>query len=208
LLDVNGTLYGTASYGGASCKNFYDYCGVIYSLSTSGSEKVVYAFKGADDGSAPYASLIDVNGKLYGTTQFGGGQGCDDPSQWLGCGVVYSVTTTGTEKVLHRFCAGTNSDAQNPTTPLVDVNGTLYGTSGSGPTCANGEGGRGAIYSVTTAGAEKLLYTFTLEGGWGPSAGFINVNGTLYSTTYFGGRLCPHGMNGYKGCGTVFTFSR
>ena len=38
----------------------------------SGSESVLYSFKGTPDGSSPYAGLIDVNGTLYGTTYHGG----------------------------------------------------------------------------------------------------------------------------------------
>ncbi len=35
-------------------------------------ESVLYSFKGGADGEDPYASLINVNGTLYGTTDGGG----------------------------------------------------------------------------------------------------------------------------------------
>ena len=43
-----------------------------------------------------------------------------------GCGTVFSVTPSGQEKVLHAFAGA--SDGANPNAALIDVNGTLYGT--------------------------------------------------------------------------------
>ena len=70
LIDVNGTLYGTTFLGGSeSCFRFG--CGTVYSISTDGKEKVLYAFDDYD-GAKPEGSLLDHNGKLYGTTSMGG----------------------------------------------------------------------------------------------------------------------------------------
>ena len=44
---------------------------------------VVYSFQGGSDGTAPFASVINVGGTLYGTT-YNGGAGCPAP----GCGTV------------------------------------------------------------------------------------------------------------------------
>lgn len=66
-----------------------------------------------------------MKGLLYGTT-INGGSGCSG----LGCGAVYSITTTGTETVLHIF-AGT-TDGEDPEAGLTVVNGTLYGTTYDG----------------------------------------------------------------------------
>jgi uncharacterized repeat protein (TIGR03803 family) len=67
LIDVNGTLYGTTWTGG------YYGGGTVYSISTSGAEKVLYSFRGGGDGASPESALIYVNGTLYGTTVNGGG---------------------------------------------------------------------------------------------------------------------------------------
>ena len=45
-------------------------------------------------------------------------------------GTVFSITTSGKENVLHSFAGG--SDGDNPGAGLIDVNGTLYGTTSDG----------------------------------------------------------------------------
>jgi uncharacterized repeat protein (TIGR03803 family) len=206
LLNVNGTLYGTTSNGG-------DFgAGTVFSVSTSGSEKVLYRFEGGTDGAQPSTNLIDVKGKLYGTTTYGGGTGCNGGVGQLGCGVVYSISTKGTEKVLHRFCVDSDSDAANPGGGvLIDEHGTLFGTASGNGICADGQVGPGTIYSVTTAGAESLLYVFTMKSaasGLQPTSGVTDVNGVLYGETFWGGRGCRRGKDGYTGCGTVFKLHR
>jgi uncharacterized repeat protein (TIGR03803 family) len=193
LLDLNGTLYGTAGRGGRLRCPFG--CGAVYSMSTTGVEKVLYRFKGPLDGEAPAASLIDVNGRLYGTT-FGGGA---TPCPGLGCGTVYSVSTTGHEKVLHSF--GESSDGSEPSAALIEVKGTLYGTTeaGGAPSC-----NCGTVYSISTTGAEKVLYRFAGgSDGSSPQAALVNVNGTLYGTTANGGGSGCSGL----GCGTVYSIT-
>jgi uncharacterized repeat protein (TIGR03803 family) len=155
--------------------------------------KVVYSFGGTPNGDSPTASLIDVNGTLYGTTEGGGTSGL---------GTVFSITAGGTEKVLHSF--GTGSDGSSPHASLINVKGTLYGT-----TVAGGTNGAGTVFSITRGGTEKVLYSF--RGGHGgsdgadPAASLIEVKGTLYGTTAFGGVYSSY--NCYYGCGTVFTIT-
>ena len=196
LIDVNGTLYGTTSQSSVSGCPF---CGTVYSISTSGSEKVLYTFQGGSDGEYPLAGLIDIKGTLYGTTDAGGSSGG---------GTVYSVTTTGTEKVLHSF--GGSPDGAMPNSGLVDMRGTLYGTtpSGGNALCYEITYTCGIVYSITTTGKEKVLYTFSPTnddaGGAHPSAGLVNMNGVLYGTA-------PVGGNGYgcnnNGCGVVYSLT-
>jgi uncharacterized repeat protein (TIGR03803 family) len=136
LIDLKGLLYGTNSYGG---KAF----GTVYSITTTGTVKVLYDFDFAD-GSAPYASLIKVHGTLYGTTLQGGAyRSCVSGSHSMGCGTVFSLTTGGTEDVLHSFGDG-GSDGWYPWASLVNVNGTLYGTTIYGGTFAGG-----TVYAIT-----------------------------------------------------------
>jgi uncharacterized repeat protein (TIGR03803 family) len=164
LINVNGTLYGTAA--GPGC------CGSVYSISTAGTVKVIYSFKGGTDGSGPVGSLVYVKDTFYGATQ-SGGIACRMGS--LTCGTVYSVTRSGKESVLHRFTSG--SDGQNPVAGLTDVNGTLYGTTIKG-------GGGGTIYAIGTTGSERVIYRFHNHSrGYNPQSGLLDVNGTLYGTT-------------------------
>ncbi|MGC2404974.1 MAG: choice-of-anchor tandem repeat GloVer-containing protein [Candidatus Cybelea sp.] len=66
LIVVNGALYGTTLNGGSGNR------GTIFTVTTSGVERVIYRFKGGSDGAFPMAGLISVNGDLYGTTYSGG----------------------------------------------------------------------------------------------------------------------------------------
>ncbi|HYL28257.1 MAG TPA: choice-of-anchor tandem repeat GloVer-containing protein, partial [Candidatus Nitrosotalea sp.] len=158
LLPVNGALYGTASQGGA-----HD-AGTVFVVTTDGKGRTLHSFSNLyrDDGNLPQAGLTDVKGTLYGTTPSGGG--CD-------VGTVYSITTTGVERVLHSFADGIlcqgQIDGAIPTASLIDVNGLLYGTTEDGggfpKICHNGRSyikGCGTVFSITTAGQVKLLRRF------------------------------------------------
>lgn len=200
LIDVNGTLYGATVGGGK-----YD-AGTVFSIGTSGKENVLYSFSGGSDGLLPYGALIDVNGTLYGTTLLGGAGKCHINAAH-GCGIVYSVSLSGTEKVLYRFAGG--SDGAFPAGGLTNVNGALYGTTprgGEGDCKKTGSSpsGCGTIYEVTTAGSESILHSFRSgTDGARPSASLTNVNGTLYGTTTDGGlESCRD-----DACGTVFALT-
>lgn len=187
LIDVNGTLYGTTYIGGGSGCYYSLGCGVVFTVSLKGSEKVLYRFKGGSDGSYPRGSLIDVRDTLFGTTLYGGWSGCR-----IGCGSVYRVSLSGKEKVLHRF--GKGSDGAYPYAGLIEVNGKLYGTTAGG-------GGPGTIYSVTVSGSEKVIYTLSGYEGEGPQAPLLDVDGRFYSTTVGGGNGTGYGY------GTVFVLT-
>jgi uncharacterized repeat protein (TIGR03803 family) len=173
LIDVNGTLYGSTSEGGKYHSN-----GTVFSISTSGAEHVLHSFGHEPDGEKPQASLIDVNGTLYGTTASGGGHS-------VKVGTVFSISTTGTEHMLYSFRYP--SDGENPTASLIDVNGTLYGTTYQGGKDGNSSWD-GTVFSVTTSGAEHVLHDFgNFPDGAAPMASLIDVKGTLYGTTSTGG---------------------
>ncbi|MGA8475583.1 MAG: choice-of-anchor tandem repeat GloVer-containing protein [Candidatus Cybelea sp.] len=183
LIMVRGTLYGTTKEGGAHCKASGG-CGTVFAITTSGAETVLHSFGGSPDGAGPYAGLIDVKGTLYGTTRRGGGCG----GQHV-CGTVFAITTSGAETVLHSF--GGYGDGAYPYAGLINVKGTLYGTTLSG-----GPEAYGTAFSITTSGTETVLHGFSgLGSGDGafPEAGLINVNGTLYGTTYEGGARTDNG---------------
>ena len=71
----DGNLYGTTFYGGNTNLNGYGY-GTVFRVTTNGAESVVYAFTGQGDGANPVAGLIQASdGRLYGTTAYGGTNG-------------------------------------------------------------------------------------------------------------------------------------
>ncbi len=154
IIDVNNTLYGTTPFGGVSGSTYAE--GTVFTISTSGSEKVLHTFGCCSAGTLPYAALIEVNGTLYGTTGTGGFLNQCQTSLYYGCGTVFSVSTSGTEKVLHSF-SDNSSDGGNPDAALVDVNGTFYGTTAEGGAYGEGNGtyGEGTVFSITTTGREK-----------------------------------------------------
>lgn len=185
LVDVGGKLYGTTAFGG----KYGD--GTVFTITKRGTEKVIYTFKGSPDGELPTTGLVDVGGTLYGTTAAGGAytscsrSGCRAVVCTGGCGTVYSITPSGHETVLHSF--GNGADGIDPLGSLVAVNGTLYGTTSEGgaDTCTFG---CGTVFSITTSGAENLVYSFgSYPDGNSPRAGLLDVGGTLYGTTTFGG---------------------
>ncbi len=161
------------------------------------SYKVLHRFSidGRAAPAAPDAGLLDVNGTLYGTTS-GTGEGRK------ACGTVFSLSTTGVSKTLYRFHG---SDGCGPSSTLIDVSGTLYGTTRNG-----GQNGYGAVFSLTTSGAETVMYSFKgAPDGANPSSGLVDLNGTLYGTTFYGGTLsgnCPDSF-GDDGCGTVYSIT-
>lgn len=187
MIDADGTLYGTTTANG---KYIF---GTVFSITPSGAEKVIHGFGKDDDGRLPQAPVIDVKGTLYGTTREGGTFNCSGE----GCGTVFSLTTNGEEKVLHSFggLAGKVIDGDYPYAGLTDLGGTLYGTTASG-----GAHGYGTVFSITTTGKEKVVYSFggKTSDALYPEAGLIAVNGTFYGTTTAGGK---------NDAGTVFSVS-
>jgi uncharacterized repeat protein (TIGR03803 family) len=174
LIVLNGALYGTTFEGGAA-PGF----GTVFTVSTSGQERVIYSFlSNGQDGENPYGGVIALNGKLYGTTQEGGANGQ---------GSVFEVSLSGKERVL-------TSNVNDPQANLVAVNGKLYGTSFGG-----GVNSQGMVFKLSTSGKFSLIYSF--KGGTdgsNPAGSLIDVNGALYGTTELGGT---------PGFGTIFTIA-
>jgi uncharacterized repeat protein (TIGR03803 family) len=70
ILDRKGNLYAITRSGG-------DFGGgTLLEITSSGKEKILYAFGSGSDGAKPDGTLLmDSNGSLYGTTQGGGAKG-------------------------------------------------------------------------------------------------------------------------------------
>jgi uncharacterized repeat protein (TIGR03803 family) len=140
LINVKGTLYGTTNGGGTKS------VGTVYKLTRSGKETVLYSFRDKPDGAYPEAGLLNIKGKLYGATRAGGGSNCED---W--CGIVFSLTFSGSETVLYTFQGPKFGDGAHPYASLIDVKGALYGTTyagGQGTNC-NADGGCGTVFSLS-----------------------------------------------------------
>jgi uncharacterized repeat protein (TIGR03803 family) len=189
LTYANGRLYGTTFGGGGLGCASRGGCGIVYSLSTTGSEKVLHRFGRHFDGQNPHGELVAINGTLYGTTLRGGS---------YFNGIVFAISATGNERILHNFGAS-GPDGLGPSAGLLDVQGRLYGTTGRG-----GSLGGGAVYTISTTGAEKVIYSFDGDKSNGntPNTALIEINGALYGTMLRGGASqCG------AGCGTIYALS-
>jgi uncharacterized repeat protein (TIGR03803 family) len=128
--DTSGNLYGITEAGGSSGSGCGGSgCGTVFELDQTGKEKLLYSFKGGNDGALPQGGLLrDKEGNLYGATAAGGDLSCSDPiGGGVGCGVVFKVSPTGQETVLHTFKGG--RDGLMPFGSLIwDAAGNIYGT--------------------------------------------------------------------------------
>lgn len=169
LTVVKGILYGTTYQGGTGCAGSGG-CGTVFRVTKNGDERVMHSFTGQPDGEYPMAGLIDLNGTLDGTTEFGG----------IGAGTVFSISTDGTERVLYKF--GNRPDGEHPVASLIALNGTLYGT-----TIDGGSADGGTVFSLTGTN-ERVLHSFGQGAdGSGPQASVVALKGVLYGTTSAGG---------------------
>jgi len=195
LVDPSGNLYGTTSSGGTYVS------GTLFELSPEWVETILHSFAGgAEDGAQPEhtALLRDGAGNIYGVTPFGGNHDS---------GVVYKLSPTAAETILHQFAPG--SSGTEPFGGLLrDQTGNLYGTTyGGGDLSCGGGGGCGTVFELTSpSGQEKVLFSFPPgpngPGLYGqlPEAGLVRDSaGNLYGTTTTGGN--PQSR------GTVFELS-
>ncbi|HEY1977529.1 MAG TPA: choice-of-anchor tandem repeat GloVer-containing protein [Candidatus Baltobacteraceae bacterium] len=179
LTYLNGAFYGTTVAGGSKWE------GTVYAVSPTGAEKVLYAFRGGNDGASPRAGLIAVDGSLYGVTFSGAGTAC---TGGRGCGTVFSITTTGTEKIRQRF--GNGSEGGNPYENLTNVDGVLYGTTtvGGSVHCSQRSLGCGTLFAIDENGTYDVLHEFGgVSDGAVAQGQLVELKGALYGTTFIGG---------------------
>jgi uncharacterized repeat protein (TIGR03803 family) len=190
---TNGTLYGTTAAGGAY-GNYQN--GTVFKLTKNGKFSTLYSFcsqTNCADGRYPLSGLVRAkNGKLYGTTAWGGPY-LNLCNNGYGCGTVFEITTTGKLATLYNFCSKTNcADGDLPIAALIQAsNGKLYGGAQFG-----GENGSGTLFKLTMAGKLTTLHSFNFSDGARPAAPLLQApDGSFYGTTLQGGSA---------GWGTVF----
>jgi uncharacterized repeat protein (TIGR03803 family) len=188
IFDAKGNLYGDTNLGGdlSGCNGRG--CGVVFKLSPTGKENVLYNFTGGTDGGNPTGSLVfDAERNLYGNaSNFGASAN----------GVVFKVSSKGNETVLHSFTGGV--DGANPSGGLIfDAKGNLYGTT----RYSDNFNGGGVVFKLSSKGKETVLYDFTGRGDGGNPCDeslVFDAKGNLYGTTVNGG---------YSANGVVFKVS-
>ena len=168
-------LYGLTAGGGA---NGY---GVVFQwnpVTNSYTKKIDFI---GSNGREPRGSLTESNGKLYGTTYYGGTNGTGNPP-YYGYGVIFEwdpATNIYTKKIDFAESIGFN-----PTASLTLNNNKFYGTTTRG----GGASSAGTIFEwdpVTNIYTKKIDFDY-LEGA-SPIGPLTLYSGKFYGVTGFGG---------------------
>lgn len=183
-LDAAGNLYGATGGGGSAGY------GTVFKLTPTGTETILYSFcqqSHCADGSGPVGVVLDSSGNLYGATE--GGDPRND-------GIVFKLTPSGKETVLHSFGA-VSTDGRTPTSNLAqDSSGNLYGTTENGGTY-----NAGTIFEVAPSGGsgdDSIVHSFMgypSDGKFPYGGGFLrDASGNFYGVTLYGGPYLGYGM--------------
>lgn len=190
--DAGGNIYGTTYDGGdfSTCSGYG--CGVVFKLSKKGRETVLHTFGRGTDGLSPGSGVVlDAQGNIYGTTEFGGANNG---------GTLFEVAKGGGYSILHSFdFPGEGTDGSEPVGPLIiDSSGNLYGT-----TTGGGDFGCGTIFGWDATGNYTIFFGFPCGSGGGDPLGQLLMDsaGNFYGTTKAGGN---GGCFDGGGCGVVF----
>jgi uncharacterized repeat protein (TIGR03803 family) len=190
MAEKDGYLYGGTSWGGA------DSCGTIFKLSQHGTKAILYNFEGGSDGCGPENALaLGPDGNFYGTTAEGAS----------GYGTIFKISPQGQLTTLYAF-RGEPNDITLVMGPLAfDSEGNLYGVGFGGANPCGTSLGCGAVFQLSTDGAETILYNFSgPPDGAGPAGPIVLSNGIMYGTTEGGGDST---CNPTFGCGTAYSLN-
>jgi uncharacterized repeat protein (TIGR03803 family) len=181
LLYNESNFYGVTESGGV-----YG-AGTVFQLSPASGGgwtfTTIHQFQGLPHAGFPYGGLItDGQGRLFGTTYFGGADGM---------GTVFAFARVNgelKETVLHSF-TGSNDGANPTSTPIFDKAGNLYVTTSGGgsPSCQCGTIFELSPLNGGVKGTTIHSFTGNRDGGF-PNYGLTtDMQGTLYGTTPVGG---------------------
>lgn len=138
VVDSSGNVYGAATEGGGGGSNGG---GTVFELTPSSlgwSFKVLYRLPGwSTTPSGSFRNLLLLSGKIYATTHCDGGPNA---------GTVFELTPAGSTwkyKSLHVF-TGHNDGEYSFSSPVMDAQGNLYGTTQQGGAYDNG-----VIFKIT-----------------------------------------------------------
>src|SRR5436190_6619219 len=152
----DGNFYGATIYGGnpnppgCECNDRIP-SGTVFQMDSAGNVAIRYNFSGSD-GSAPYASLLEVNGVLYGSTAFGGPFA---DSYHPSGGGLFQMPLGDKLEFFYAF-GGDPRDGQVPYGALIKASdGNLYGTTNYG-----GELVGGTIFKVGPDFSVVTLHAF------------------------------------------------
>ena len=184
-LSAQTSYYGMTSKGGVSNG------GTIFKTNSSGTNlQTVFSFNYHHPGRRPESVFTQAsNGKIYGTTKYGGANICSFPifGGPKHSGVIFEYDpSNGNYTVLYNF-DDTASGCWPETAPVLASNGKLYGVTRAGGSSAN----KGAVYSYDlSSGTFTKIHAFSGSNGDGeyPVGNLlIASDGKLYGITSSGG---------------------
>ena len=193
IRDSAGNIYGDTYYS-------------VYKLDTAGNFSVLYTFTdGVNDGADPAGRLVlGSSGTITGASQY-------TPGSQPGCGLVFRLEGDGTLKVLHHFSNG--EDGCRPATGLIDVGGTLYGTTteGGANVCVTGytPTSCGVLYQISKTGVYTVVHSWDGTDGGSPLDELTKgTDGSIYGITTVGGTGGGYCVNSNpSGCGVIFKYA-
>lgn len=182
VLGADGALYGTTTLIGDYNTGNVLQTGTIFRLQADGTGfQVVHTFTGGSDGAVPVSLMQGRDGRLFGTTYYGGGSNA---------GVFFALRSDGTGfEVLHSFEPNTGDYPYGALLETVD--GSFYGV-----TLYDGPRAGGVVYrvsQVTCPGTPMCSGHGTCnDGACACAAGY---SGADCSVTCPGGPTCSgHGI--------------
>lgn len=179
------------------------FCTAIASPLHAQTFTTLVSFDGTDGSQPNTGSLAQgLDGNLYGTTLYGGGDGGSFCSV-DGCGTVFKMTPDGGLTTIYLFCSQPNcTDGGGPDSGLtLGPDGNLYGTTSGG-----GANRLGTVFEIAPTGVLTTIYSFCSQtnctDGESPYGGVVFASdGNFYGTTSYGGANKDQCVDG---CGTIF----
>ncbi len=158
---TDGNFYGTTSAGNAASQ-----AGTIFKITPAGGFSTLFTWpSNASMGKTPSALVQGTDGKLYGTTRFGGASGA---------GTIFKCSTSGVLSVIRTLNGST--DGGSPTAGLMQASdGNLYGLTPSG-----GSHSFGTVFRCNSSGQLATIFNFVDAPGF--EYNFIKgADGKLYT---------------------------
>ena len=181
----DGNLYGATAYG-----NTGNGGGTVWRTNLSGDVSTIYNFTPNGSGQYPNGQIpsnglvAGADGNLYGVTALGGANDA---------GVLYSLTTTGTEQVLYSFCS--LSGCPDQALPVVlGGDGNFYGITPEFVFKLTPEGVWSQFYSFNLPSSEGILLVAGTDGNlYGVASSFgTKAHGSVFRLTTAGVYTAVH----------------
>jgi uncharacterized repeat protein (TIGR03803 family) len=155
-------------------------CAALIAVSSSAEADrrfhLLHTFNKSDGARSAAPPVLDADGNLYGTTQYGG---------LSSSGVVYKLAPDGSQTVLTDFHG--KKGGRYPVAPVWrDASGNLFGTT----SVTTRRLAYGTVFEISAAGQQQNLHSFSKNdpAGYAPEGGVIgDGQGNLYGTTTSGG---------------------